>query len=714
MKQLRFGTLIALVLLLCLGLHTAVQALGPPTAAYYYGPPTTTSYVVGVTTPGGPSDPPAGPAFLYYNSTGTLNVVGQSGELTASNLRYKWTAKMKKWQSGSYGTCNAPTDFLDAGSPPNPPKDTSTANPTTTLRTVLSNSGYYQLTLSVTITYDMVDSSGNGQHDITASGTANCQIAVSAPDFSMSSGTSLSIPLDSSAPVTVTATPINGFTGIVSLSLTPTATSNSGSPVAANPDGVTLGSGSGDTSLSIDLPGFGPTNTAVSTTTTVNVAATATPGNYPLTIYGDGSDNGPTIEHSTSDNYAGFNLTIPKRYVEIDGPFDNNTHSKQGGLNKRMPDGSITVDTVIDVSNAPPSTGDGGTPNGGPYWFSDPFSVHTQGFSPAMTYIWHGNGTMQAFTLPGGLGTPGQQGAIPVETGTTIGNGTLYFTSSTGPSITSPISTTISVDARNTSGSKITTNTYTIRFHEQYENVVNTSVHLGSGLAPPLPSVLSSRYATCPDKNPGPNSVFQVYYDPSQIEFDENGTAKFMGLLATAGGAAATVEPIVSAIPSWIGPVLTVFGYALGTYAPDPPAGSTSPQQANYVQFLNSLYEQISIDSNKTTYVIQPQLARWTSTTGLSRDQAENVYQNSASIQHDPNGSTNSWFQQINGPVSAKCVGARQYNTVPWKGDLYDANGYNGPTSGNFKFPGNPVWVFQWSLGTVNPNPAPASNSPSS
>jgi len=455
MKQFRLGTFIALVMLFCLGLHKGHAQTSP----------TTTSYTAVVSTPSGPSDPPAGPSFLYFGSTATLKPVGQPGELTAGNIRYKWTAKMKQWQSGSgFTASNAPTDFLDASSPPDN-TDTSTQNPTI-LRTVLATSGYYQLTLSVTITYDMVDSNGNGQTNLTANGSATCQIEVAVPDFSMSGGTSVTVPLDSSTSVTITASPINDFYGTIQLSLT---AGNPNAGQSTNPSGVTLGSGSSDSSLSISLFGtqgnypLTARDGSSSTTTTVNVAGNATPapGGTPLIVYGDGSDNGPPIEHSTV-----FNLTIPTRSVEIDGPYDSNNSKANDGsqhVPQRAADHSITVDSVVDYNSDYSVWQD-----------QNNYTAKATGFATTQSYTWNIAGGMDNVGTGNRLGQPSDNFAT-TNNNSDLENLLLWshqqFSNSGGPPTTQfPASSTITVGVKNVSGSLTTSTSYTINWHYPGEN----------------------------------------------------------------------------------------------------------------------------------------------------------------------------------------------------------------------------------------------------
>lgn len=360
MKLSQLSTLIALVTLFCVNLCSTVHA-----------------QQVTVTTPGtmypDPSPMPIGATPEFFTSSATLNTSGQYGELISGNLSYSWSAKITKWQSGSgYTSCNAPTDFQ---SPDNPPRDTSVLNPTI-LRTQFASSGYYQITLTARITFDLLNQDGStAQSGLSATGSATCQTEVAVPDFSMSGGTSLTIPLDSSAPVTVTASPINNFAGTIQLGLT---ASNPNSGQYANPKGVTLSSDN-STIVLFNSP-IGAMNGPSSTTTTINVSGTATLGNnMPLIVYGDGSDNGPPVEHSTV-----FNLTIPSRYAEIVcPPYDpNNVGKMKPNTRTSSTDGSISVDAAATWFKDPQRTATG--------WYGRG-SMSTQnerGFTSTKTYSW--------------------------------------------------------------------------------------------------------------------------------------------------------------------------------------------------------------------------------------------------------------------------------------------------------------------------------------
>ena len=427
MKHYRFVTLIALVMLFCLGLHSAGYAQGTVT----------------VTTPGtmapDPSPIPAGPGYEYFTSAATLHPSGLTGELTLGGVRYQWTAKMTKSQSGSgFSACNAPTDFRDVNN-----NDTSTKNPTMGLRTVFATSGYYQLTLSVTVSYDLVDQNHNVVQTNTATGYATAQIEIAVPDFSMSGGNSLTIPLEGSSSVTVSATNINYFLGTISLGL---GAANPNPGQATNPAGLTLGS----TNTTISLAGTSPGGSS-SVAPTVNVAATAIPGTYPLTIYGDGSYNGPSIEHSTS-----FNLTIPRRYVEIDGPFEAGNKSKTGPNTRNLADGSISVDSVIGRDVTGQESAGQGT-----------FTANTtapdgsNGFMSSVLYDWHQSGDLSENTA-----------WLPKFDNFASANSIFSYWATSDPGGVTAFgkSSTISVDVKNSSGSKITSTSYTIHWHLPGEN----------------------------------------------------------------------------------------------------------------------------------------------------------------------------------------------------------------------------------------------------
>lgn len=530
MKQFRLGTFIALVILFCLSLHKCHAQTSP----------TTTSYTAVVSTPSGPSDPPAGPGFLYFGSTATLKPVGQPGELTASNIRYKWTAKMKQWQSGSgFTASNAPTDFLDASSPP---KDTSTANPTT-LRTVFSNSGYYQLTLSVTITYDMVDSNGKGQTNLPANGSATCQIEVAVPDFSMSGGNSLTIPLDSSTSVAVSATNINYFLGTVSLGL---GAANPNPGQTANPTGITLGS----TNNSISLAGTSPGGSSTAAPT-INVSGSATPGTCPLTIYGDGSYNGPPIEHSTV-----FNLTIPTRSVEIDGPYDSNNSKANDGsqhVPQRAADHSITVDSVVDYNSDYSVWQD-----------QNNYTAKATGFATTQSYTWGITGGMDNVGTGNRLGQPSDSFAT-TNNNSDLENLLLWshqqFSNSGGPPTTQfPASSTIAVGVKNVSGSLTTSTSYTINWHYPGENY--------QPYGQPIPNSLEIDASSTQNGDPAiANGTIHCTFDPFgqyYIAVVQNGAAQTFSVASN------FAKPPYSSLLAALGLASSSMDLGTHTYTDDP------------------------------------------------------------------------------------------------------------------------------------------------
>lgn len=690
MKSSVFIKSLVFALVVCFGLAHAGYAQTPVSSV-------TLSNIIG--------DSPVKTGNYYpYTDTASLNFTDNTGEQKSANPKWVWTAVVRWYDlatqpnNAPYGPCPAGTDYQFLAAPPASPMPAKTdkPDPSTTLQVKFGGAGFYKITLTATCTFDIQDKDGNTiSSGNQVSGSIDCLINVNSKDFSITAapdpGPSLTLPLESSGNVLVTLktapvaqTPDDEFNDDVSLSLIDKTDNQH--PVSA-PVGVS------STTATVNMHFHQQADL------TVSVGGNAVPGDYPLTIYGI---SGANVQHPSLQNTATVALTIPKRYVEIDGPFDPNTNNKsKNGLNTRNNDGSIAVDTVI--SDTPPSTGDGGIPNGGPYWFSGPFSAVANGFLDAKTYIWYGKGTMQAYTLLGGAGGPGQQTALPVETPTTKNSGDLYFSSGTAPTLTSPITTTVSVDVKNTNGSIITSNSYLIRFHQPYEFVKS----VGNAVDDNPNSVLSSKPATSANNPARPNSHFQVYYDPSTVEIDESGASKFAGLLAAAASGAVTVRPLASKVPGWVGPVLTVLSYALGTYAPSSPDGKQVPHDASYSEFIDSLITQKKIDNNNLAGIAQPQLARWTSRTNLLSDTATSVLSNSADINHDPDGHTNSWFQLRKGTVTVSCRGLTFRLVQHWTGDVYTTNGYAGPANGALKKPGIDQWIFQWVLQSTNPNPSP-------
>ncbi len=679
MKQFRLGTFIALVMLFCLGLHKGHAQTSP----------TTTSYTAVVSTPSGPSDPPAGPSFLYFGSTATLKPVGQPGELTAGNIRYKWTAKMKQWQSGSgFTASNAPTDFLDASSPPDN-TDTSTQNPTI-LRTVLATSGYYQLTLSVTITYDMVDSNGNGQTNLTANGSATCQIEVAVPDFSMSGGTSITVPLDSSAPITLSASSINNFIGNVTFSLT-AGNPNPGQP--ANPSGVTLGSGASDPSLEFLL-----NNCSNSTTTTINVAGNATPtagGSTPFIVYGDGSDNGPSIEHSTS-----FNLTIPKRYAEITClPYDTNTNITGQSAQRNPTNGSLSVDAAA-------------------VWTIDPSGQFTG---------WHGRGSMKTQNEQGFASVKsyawspvygGQSGVNPgITSGINVSSFLLddYLTTSLQSGLALTKQSTINLTITNSPGSLPYTTSYVVNWHYPYENWVRQP-------GPPQPGGGTSVTYD--------NSSYEVYTASAYVASglpvnvtDNIPTSNVSdslniiigGVVGTTGAGIGTVTgaDLVGLSNPVTGAAVTLLAAASLTVTAIPVNARgicTFPTTED--NFLDSILIQKTLIAHPGTMnyinhagqqwpILDPNAQRINpiSLTG-------NIITTNPTNPLDANYYANIWAGVSPlGKLSVSVMPGRYRAVGTFIGDHYDQTGYKGKVTTIVKYPASYDVVYQWQIGQPAPGP---------
>ncbi len=468
MKTFRLITLTVFVVLFCFGLHSTSHAQGIATVTV-----STPATMI----PPSPINPSVGTTYEYYSSVATPNTSGITGELIAGDETYLWTAKITRWQSGSgYVSCNAPIAFKF---PVAPYSDTSTS-PSTDIQTQFLSSGYYQITLTVKMTYNLRDQHNLiVQSGLTATGSASCQVEVVVPDFSLNAnGNSLIIPLDSSASVAVTAIPINNFIGDVQLSLNASNPNPGQTHPGPNPVGVTLGSSATDPSLFIVLSGSQKgsdpitSNGPVSVSPMLHVAANAPTGTFPLTIYGVGSDlNGPPIEHNTSDfspeglPVAQLTVTIPKRYAEITcPPYDSPNGSPPnmflaGVPNNRSIDGSISVDAAA-------------------IWIFDSVSLNTGG--------WYGKGNLttqneRGFAYPKTYAWAETLGGQNADiSGSTYGglNGNTFFlddkltlTLQPAPGVISlNKSSSVNVAITNYAGTLLYPLSYAIRWHYPYEN----------------------------------------------------------------------------------------------------------------------------------------------------------------------------------------------------------------------------------------------------
>ncbi len=324
MKISIFIKSLAFALALCFGLFHVGYADAP-------------SYSVSVTTPSGPNDIKVGNGTTYYpyTSTATLINSGSLGELIKGNYRYKWGSGIKSFTgrssdpNGGFNPASQSAVVSTFQTADAPPKDLSTSSPTT-LRVDYKNPSWYQITLNCTITFDLLNQDGTvNTANLTASGSVTCQVNVEQRDFSLSDNDQLVIPIEGNANTAVKGYSINGFEGNVALNLNSQSTPNPADPVA-NPAGVSGLS-------SVYIPNAGSATAQMN----IKVGSNATPGKYPLTIYGVGStQTGPTITHNTTAA-----LTIPKRYVEIHGPLDGS--SSASGLNVRRDDGFVRMDTVL-------------------------------------------------------------------------------------------------------------------------------------------------------------------------------------------------------------------------------------------------------------------------------------------------------------------------------------------------------------------------------
>jgi len=582
------------------------------------------TYSVDVTTPSGANDIHVN-TFTPYTAKATLRCTGNLGELKIVNERWSWTNSNSNWgyQSNQYQwvLASISSKFLTTDTPP---ADSSKSDPTT-VQISTAFGGNYLITLTATDTFDLQNPDGTtASTNITATGSASGQIQVDVPDFTLSDGDNLTIKIEDSGKTTVTATAINGFTGNISLSLSPSAAHNPGDPGSA-PTGVSADS------ATIVLP------TPGSTSMNIKVDKNAIPGTYPLTVYGDGVDganNGAPLEENIDPSAT---LIIPKRYVEIDGPWGlpgAANYMKQGSSTtpvqntRNVADGSISVDTLILRSGAV-------NDSNGLWYGMGSFAANTtnpdggSGFKSNKFYTWAHSGSMGVNAGSSWYFTP--SGSTTLQT--------------INPEFSTPnygtLSTALTASVSNQDSTFKTSSTYTINWHKKFES---------SGLptvGPLVPDALID--CSCnPSTDVAGGSVVVTRLNKPQNNF--------IKWFNTAGGFAAvagamTDDPYLEMFAAEVGLINVWFPDSnSGTFPrPDTPSDWTSA-----VTQTKSAYT--SNPQNQVIYLI---------------DQPAKIFAPGV----DPNAS--STHAQFNFTVKFQSF----YRITTYIGDHFEADGYKGQSS---------------------------------
>lgn len=668
MKISIFAKSLTLALIFCFGLIHAGHAQAP-------------SYSVSVTTPSGPNDVNEN-TFYPYTATATLHYTGNLGELKIANERWSWTNSNTwyQYQSNQYRWVAAfpSTKFMTTGTPS---VDSSHLNGTT-IQIKFTGAGSYDITLTATDTFDLQNPDGTtAVANIVATGSADAQIQVAAPDFTLSDGDDLTIKLEDSGVTTVSASAIKGFGGDISLSLSPNATHNTGDPGPA-PVGVSADS------ASITLPPS-PSSTSMN----IKVGATAAPGKYALTIFGDGRDTGgysPTIE-----KYATVSLTIPRRYVEItngnDGSGQNNSKI---GPNNRKPqyDGSMTIDSVVQWRPDSTDPSDAGYRTGTWHgtWGLSP--QNEQGFKSSKSYFW----------VPTFAGKDGGK-SYPGFTPSDFKSASLALDDNITPvpaaSQALGKNTNIALQVANSGSSFHSDNSYAIRWHYPYENWVPQ----GSGVLdnPSYEVYQGSGYVTSGES-------VDVIVDRPVSTITDNAGIIGSAVLGVAGAAVGTTPGAAivgfstpqSAVASTL---LIALSYTVSAVTPTKPGPKSLPTGLENFKDSVLIQQQLTAHPGATYYV------NANKDTALLFDPDAARFGSGTSSLTLTNTASSWYFTKVwagaQGPVQVEVIPGRYRFLKTFVGDQYGSNGYMGLKTDTVRYPGSYDYVYHWKIGTVSPPP---------